>query len=145
MADRSGIEWTETTWNPTTGCDRTSPDCDNCYALMLAKRLKAMGLAKYQSDGDPRTSGPGFKLTLHPDTLAAPSAWMHRGSSSSTRPRPPRRPCHTAGVAFFFKQWEAAPPKAGGRELDNTIYNTVPTQQRPSTRNPQQLKSIIIT
>lgn len=43
MADGSGIEWTEATWNPTTGCDRISAGCDNCYALALAKRLKAMG------------------------------------------------------------------------------------------------------
>ena len=43
MADKSAIEWTEATWNPTTGCDRTSPGCDNCYALTLSKRLKAMG------------------------------------------------------------------------------------------------------
>ncbi len=75
MADRSGIEWTEVTWNPTTGCDRTSPGCDNCYALTLAKRLRAMGQAKYQNDGDPRTSGPGFALTLHEDTLQAPYRW----------------------------------------------------------------------
>lgn len=75
MADRSGIEWTEVTWNPTTGCDKTSPGCDNCYALTLAKRLRAMGQAKYQNDGDQRTSGPGFALTLHEDTLAAPYRW----------------------------------------------------------------------
>nr|WP_232543840.1 DUF5131 family protein [Streptomyces buecherae] len=42
MSDRSSIEWTEATWNPTTGCDRVSDGCDNCYALTLAKRLKAM-------------------------------------------------------------------------------------------------------
>jgi len=71
----SSIEWTEVTWNPTTGCDRTSPGCDNCYALTLAKRLQAMGSEKYQNDGDPRTSGPGFALTLHPDTLADPLRW----------------------------------------------------------------------
>jgi protein gp37 len=71
----SKIEWTEATWNPTTGCDRTSPGCDNCYALTLAKRLKAMGQPKYQSDGDPRTSGPGFALTCHPDALQIPKAW----------------------------------------------------------------------
>lgn len=75
MGDKSGIEWTEATWNPTTGCDRTSPGCDNCYALSLAKRLKAMGQAKYQQDGDPRTSGPGFGLTLHPSALALPQSW----------------------------------------------------------------------
>ncbi len=75
MAGKSAIEWTEAKWNPTTGCDRTSPGCDNCYALALAKRLKAMGQAKYQSDGDPRTSGPGFGLSLHPDVLDVPLAW----------------------------------------------------------------------
>ena len=58
------IEWTHRpgtkgeTWNPTTGCDRISAGCDNCYALSMARRLKAMGQAKYQTDGDPRTSGP---------------------------------------------------------------------------------------
>lgn len=71
----SRIEWTEATWNPTTGCDRTSPGCDNCYALTLSKRLKAMGQPKYQNDGDPRTSGPGFKLTCHEDALDIPKTW----------------------------------------------------------------------
>jgi protein gp37 len=75
MGDRSTIEWTEATWNPTTGCDRTSPGCDHCYALSLAKRLKAMGVAKYQANGDPRTSGPGFGLTLHADALDQPRRW----------------------------------------------------------------------
>lgn len=68
----SAIEWTEQTWNPVTGCDRVSPGCDNCYALTLAKRLKAMGQPRYQRDGDPRTSGPGFGLTVHPDALDIP-------------------------------------------------------------------------
>ena len=71
----SSIEWTQVTWNPTTGCDRTSPGCDHCYAQSLAKRLKAMGQAKYQLDGDPRTSGPGFGVALHPETLDLPRSW----------------------------------------------------------------------
>jgi protein gp37 len=75
MGDRSRIEWTEATWNPTTGCDRVSEGCDNCYALALAKRLKAMGQPRYQSDGDPRTSGSGFGLTLHWDVLDLPEKW----------------------------------------------------------------------
>ena len=75
MGDHSAIQWTGATWNPTTGCDRTSPGCDNCYALTLAKRLQAMGQAKYQADGDPHTSGPGFGLTLHPDALDIPRRW----------------------------------------------------------------------
>jgi protein gp37 len=76
------IEWTRNddgtagrTWNPTSGCDRVSPGCDNCYALTMSRRLKAMGQAKYQNDGDPRTSGPGFGFTMHPDTLTAPKHW----------------------------------------------------------------------
>lgn len=75
MSDRSGIEWTETTWNPVTGCDKVSPGCDHCYALTLAKRLKAMGSEKYQNDGDPRTSGPGFGVTTHPNSLSQPYRW----------------------------------------------------------------------
>jgi len=75
MADHSTIEWTEATWNPTTGCDRISAGCDNCYALTLAKRLKAMGNPKYQVDGDPRTSGPGFGVSLHPSALGIPLRW----------------------------------------------------------------------
>ncbi|MBE1484434.1 DUF5131 family protein [Plantactinospora soyae] len=75
MADHSTIEWTEATWNPTTGCDRISSGCDNCYALALSKRLKAMGSAKYQTDGDPRTSGPGFGVAVHEDTLDIPRRW----------------------------------------------------------------------
>jgi protein gp37 len=75
VATRTAIEWTEVTWNPTTGCDRISDGCDNCYALTLAKRLKAMGAAKYQQDGDPRTSGPGFGLAVHPEALKQPYRW----------------------------------------------------------------------
>lgn len=75
MSDKTGIEWTDATWNPVTGCDRTSPGCDNCYALTLAKRLKAMGAPNYQNDGDPRTSGPGFGVTCHPHMLGQPLRW----------------------------------------------------------------------
>src|SRR5947208_15608904 len=75
MSTRTSIEWTEVTWNPTTGCDRISAGCDNCYALTMAKRLKAMGSAKYQTDGDPRTSGPGFGVALHDGDLSLLLRW----------------------------------------------------------------------
>ena len=75
MAPESLEELKTVTWNPVTGCDRVSAGCDNCYALALAKRLKAMGVEKYQNDGDPRTSGPGFGLTTHPETLQQPYHW----------------------------------------------------------------------
>ena len=66
MATKSAIEWTEATWNPSTGCDALSPGCDNCYAERLTHRLKAMGQKKYRN---------GFRLTLHPDTLELPLHW----------------------------------------------------------------------
>lgn len=75
MAKKSDIEWTEMTWNPVTGCDRISTGCDHCYALALAKRLKAMGVEQYQEDGDPRTSGPGFAVRVHPEQLEVPVRW----------------------------------------------------------------------
>lgn len=74
MADTE-ISWTDSVWNPTTGCDKVSAGCDNCYALTMAKRLKGMGSAKYQTDGDPRTSGPGFGLAMHADALTIPLRW----------------------------------------------------------------------
>lgn len=52
-----------------------SVGCDNCYALTLARRLKAIGAEKCQNDGDPRTSGPGFGVTVHPNVLLAPYSW----------------------------------------------------------------------
>ena len=59
MRAASRIEWTGTTWNPVTGCSRVSRGCDHCYALTLARRLKAMGNPRYQTDGDEPVSGPG--------------------------------------------------------------------------------------
>lgn len=75
IADHSTIEWTDATWNPVTGCDRVSEGCDNCYAMALAKRLKAMGNARYQVDGNPKSSGPGFGLTMHDDVVTLPLSW----------------------------------------------------------------------
>lgn len=66
MAARSGIEWTESTWNPITGCNKISPGCKHCYAERMALRLKAMGHANYNN---------GFRLTLHPHVLEQPLNW----------------------------------------------------------------------
>lgn len=63
---QSSIEWTEMTWNPVTGCDKISAGCKFCYAEVMAKRLKAMGVEKYQNE---------FKLTIHEDELATPYTW----------------------------------------------------------------------
>jgi len=62
----SAIEWTEQTWNPTTGCTKISQGCKFCYAEVMAKRLQSMGIDKYKD---------GFKVTLHPDVLEAPRKW----------------------------------------------------------------------
>lgn len=75
MSAKSSIEWTQSTWNPVTGCDRVSPGCDHCYAMTLAKRLKAMGNPRYQQDGKRKTSGPGFGVTLHLDQVELPQRW----------------------------------------------------------------------
>jgi len=66
MAGPSRIEWTEASWNPVTGCAKTSPGCFNCYAERMAKRLQAMGQANYRN---------GFRVTLHPAGLDAPLHW----------------------------------------------------------------------
>ncbi len=66
MADHSSIEWTEATWNPVTGCTKVSQGCKHCYAERLAKRLQAMGSARYAN---------GFKVTLHPHLLDLPLRW----------------------------------------------------------------------
>lgn len=63
---QSSIEWTEMTWNPVTGCDKISAGCKFCYAEVMAKRLKAMGVEKYQNE---------FKLTIHENELATPYTW----------------------------------------------------------------------
>lgn len=60
------IEWTDKTWNPITGCTKYSAGCAHCYAEVMARRLKAMGLKKYQS---------GFELSLHEEALNEPLNW----------------------------------------------------------------------
>ena len=62
----SSIEWTESTWNPLTGCTKISSGCKNCYAERMAKRLQGMGVEKYKD---------GFRLALHPETLDEPLNW----------------------------------------------------------------------
>jgi len=63
---KSTIEWTESTWNPVTGCNKISEGCDNCYAERMAKRLKAMGQQNYIN---------GFEVVCHPHMLDVPLKW----------------------------------------------------------------------
>ena len=62
----SNIEWTEMTWNPTTGCSKLSAGCKFCYAEVMSKRLQAMGVHKYKDS---------FKLRIHPEELETPYHW----------------------------------------------------------------------
>src|SRR3954465_2699815 len=66
MATDSNIEWTDSTWNPVTGCIKISPGCKNCYAERMAKRLRAMGSDRYSA---------GFRPTLQWDLVNAPLTW----------------------------------------------------------------------
>ena len=63
MSTKTSIEWTEMTWNPAVGCSKVSPGCAHCYAEVMAKRLKAMGVKGYEN---------GFALTLLPYRLDEP-------------------------------------------------------------------------
>lgn len=66
LANNSSIEWTESTWNPITGCSKISEGCNNCYAERMAKRLQAMGQKNYKN---------GFDLALHEHVINAPLKW----------------------------------------------------------------------
>lgn len=66
MGWQSSIEWTESTWNPVTGCSKISSGCENCYAARLAKRLQAMGNPSYAR---------GFDVALHDHILEVPLRW----------------------------------------------------------------------
>lgn len=63
MSTITKIEWTEQTWNPTTGCTKISQGCKHCYAEAMSKRLKAMGARGYEN---------GFKLSILPERLDQP-------------------------------------------------------------------------
>lgn len=63
---QSNIEWTEMTWNPTTGCTKVSAGCKYCYAEIMSRRLHAMGIEKYKD---------GFKVRIHEDALQIPYSW----------------------------------------------------------------------
>lgn len=75
--NKSSIEWTDSTWNPTVGCSIVSPGCTNCYAMRMAARLDAMGVEKYR--GLTRKTGGRYKwngrIRLDEPSLDAPLAW----------------------------------------------------------------------
>ncbi|KQB44382.1 Bacteriophage protein gp37 [Flavobacterium daejeonense] len=65
---QSNIEWTEMTWNPTTGCDKITAGCKFCYAEIMSKRLQAMGVEKYKDN---------FEVRIHEEALKIPYTWKN--------------------------------------------------------------------
>ena len=66
MAEKSTIEWTDTTWNPVTGCTKISAGCDNCYAARFSERFRGVPGHPFEN---------GFDLTLRPERLLQPLDW----------------------------------------------------------------------
>jgi len=136
---KSSIEWTQMTWNPTTGCDKLSAGCKYCYAEEMTRRLLAMGQEKYSE---------GFKFRMHECALNIPYTWRKPlpnlslngihwaiiGGESGRKARPMqeqwieeiRLQCEMAGVKFFFKQWGGKNKKAAGRILNGRTYDDMP-------------------
>lgn len=76
MRERSAIEWTDSTWNPVTGCTRVSDGCDNCYALTLAHtRLKDTYLQRLPVLNTPENRADPFAVRLWPERLVHPERW----------------------------------------------------------------------
>ena len=69
MADKSTIEWTDTTWNPVTGCTKISAGCDNCYAARFSERFRGVPGHPFEN---------GFDLTVRPERLLQPLDWKNR-------------------------------------------------------------------
>ncbi len=125
MSTGTGIEWTDATWNPTTGCRRVSPGCDHCYAATLAKRLKAMGNPRYQNDGP---DGPGFGLTLHEDKVDEPRRW-----------RDPRR----VFVNSMSDLFHSGVPPAFIDRVFATMASCPRHQFQVLTKRPKRMREII--
>src|SRR5690242_5174205 len=80
MGDKTGIEWTDATWNPVVGCSIVSPGCSHCYAMKMAARIERMNPAAAHYRGLTRPTNAGAvwtgKVSAAPDeTLQAPLAW----------------------------------------------------------------------
>ncbi len=68
MSVKSTIEWTNSTWNPVTGCTKVSPGCKHCYAEVFAERWRGIPGHHFEQ---------GFDLRLWPDRLEMPLTWKN--------------------------------------------------------------------
>jgi protein gp37 len=137
MSGYTAIEWTEQTWNPTTGCTKVSPGCKHCYAETMAKRLQAMGAGGYAL---------GFELTVHPGRLDQPlrrrkptvyfvnsmSDLFHEGVPDAFLDQVldviARTPHHTYQV--LTKRAERLPQYFAGRECPRNLWLGVSVEDR---------------
>jgi hypothetical protein len=102
--DKSAIEWTDATWNPTTGCTEISAGCDHCYAETLSLRLQKMGVAKYKD---------GFAVRLHriKDTPYTPDGTSHAPKADGAgahRARPELSSCAWSYSRAYPANWRRA-------------------------------------
>ena len=89
MAEQTSIEWTQSTWNPVTGCTKLSAGCDHCYAERFAERFRGVTGHPYE---------PGFDLTLRPERVDQPRTWRRPRLISPYAPIPVSCwRCHATG------------------------------------------------
>jgi protein gp37 len=142
MSATTAIEWTESTWNPLTGCTKISPGCQHCYAERMAKRLQAMRQPNYafRIDHLRATHAQVKFLSLEPLLGPLPALdlagidWVILGGESGPGARSldvawvteVRDQCAAAGVPFFFKQWGGVRKKRAGRTLEGRTWDGMP-------------------
>ena len=125
----STIEWTQSTWNPVTGCTTINAGCANCYAERMAGRLLAMGQRNYRN---------GFDVTCHEHVLQTPLRWrksrtifvnsmsdlFHEDIEDDFIMRV------FDVILFFFKQWGGVNKKKAGRLLQGGTWDQMPAHAK---------------
>lgn len=119
MANGSAIEWTDATWNPTTGCDKVSSGCRHCYAERMAARLQAMGCARYAQ---------GFELAMHWDKIDDPLSW-----------RKPRK----VFVNSMSDLFHADVSDAFVRRVFEVMQATPQHQYQVLTKRPERMRALL--
>lgn len=115
------IEWTDKTWNPITGCTKISPGCAHCYAEVMTRRLKSMGIDKYAN---------GFNVTLHEDCLEEPLQW--------------KQP-HTIFVCSMSDLFHEDVPFDFVDKVINTIYRTQQHRYQLLTKRAERMAAYFLT
>ena len=117
MAEKSSIEWTESTWNPVTGCTKISPGCKHCYAERMIKFLSLEPLLGPL---------PGLDLAGIDRAIVGGESGPHARPMDEAWVANLRDQCRSAKVPFFFKQWGGRNKKKAGRELEGRTWDEMP-------------------